>query len=100
MTISCPTASFVNQSHRILRWRRFAAGGEYFRSHVAAGCSPFVTLLGQDGADAADDGIAVREDADHDGAAAYFLVQPLLRVAGPDLGPDLAQEGGDREGCR
>jgi hypothetical protein len=27
----------------------FAAGGEYFRSHIAAGFGPFIVLLGQDG---------------------------------------------------
>lgn len=36
----------------------FAAGGEDLQSHVAAGFGPFVALLGQHGADEADDGVA------------------------------------------
>ena len=76
---------------------RLAAGGEYFGSHVAAGLGPFVVLLGQDGADKADDGVAVREDPDDVGPPPDFLVQPFLRVARPDLAPDLAGKGGERE---
>jgi hypothetical protein len=75
----------------------FAACGEDFQSHVAAGFGPFVVLLGQDGADEADDGFAAGEDADDVGAAADLLVQALLRVVGPDLTPDLAGEGGERQ---
>jgi hypothetical protein len=48
---------------------------------------PFVGLFGQDGADRADDRGPVGEDTDHVGAAADFLVQPFLRVVGPDLTP-------------
>src|SRR6266516_4737535 len=68
----------------------FAAGGEDFQSHVAAGFGPFVVLLGQDGADEADDGAAAGEDVDDVGAAADFLVEAFLGVVGPDLAPDLA----------
>ncbi len=39
----------------------FLAGGEDFGSHIAAGLGPFVVLLGQDGADEADDGVAGRK---------------------------------------
>ena len=75
--------------------RGFPAGGEDFQAHIAAGLGPFVVLLGQHRADQADDGVAAGEDADHVGAAADFLVQPLLRVVSPDLAPDLAGEGGE-----
>jgi hypothetical protein len=37
------------------------------------------------------------EDADHVGAAANLLVQPLLRVVAPDLPPHLARERGERQ---
>jgi hypothetical protein len=72
----------------------FAAGGEYFGSHVAAGFGPFVVLLGQDGADEPDDGVAVREDPDDVGPSPYFFIEALLRVIAPDLAPGLA--GGRR----
>jgi hypothetical protein len=73
----------------------FPAGDEYFQSHIAAGLGPFVVLLGQDRADEADDGAAAGEDADHIGSPADFLVEPFLRVAGPDLAPDLTGEGSE-----
>jgi hypothetical protein len=59
------------------------AGGEYFRSHVAAGFGPFVVLLGQDRADEADDRVAVREDPDDVGSSPYFLVEAFLRYLEP-----------------
>ena len=40
----------------------FAASGEDFQSHIAAGLGPFVVLLGQHRADQADDSVAARED--------------------------------------
>lgn len=46
---------------------------------------------------ATDQGGAVGEDADHVGATPDLLVQPLLRVVGPDLPPDLAWERGERQ---
>ena len=58
---------------------RFAAGGEYFQSHVAARFGPFVVLLGQHRTDQADDRVTAGEDAHHVGAAPDLLVQPLLR---------------------
>jgi len=54
-------------------------------------------LLGQDGADEADDGLSVGEDPDNVGAPADFLVQPFLGVVGPDLTPDLFGERGERQ---
>ena len=54
-------------------------------------------LFGQDGADEADESVAVGEDADDIGAAADLLVQAFLRVVGPDLPPDLFRERGERE---
>lgn len=40
-----------------------AAAGEDFESEVEAAFGPFVCLLGQDGPDQADDGVAGGEDA-------------------------------------
>lgn len=62
------------------------AAFEDFQGEVAAAFCPFVGLLGQDGADQAGDGIAMGEDADGVGAAAYFLVEALLGVAGSRSG--------------
>ena len=53
-------------------------------------------LFGQDGADEADQRVAVGEDADDVGAPADF-VEPLLRVVRPDLAPDLLGERGERQ---
>src|SRR5215813_3612347 len=79
----------------IVRFSGLPAGGEDFRAHVPAGLGPFIVLLCQDGANEPDNGIAAREDADHIGSAAYFLIQSLLGIVGPDLPPDLAGEGGE-----
>ena len=57
-------------------------------------------LFGQHGADEADQGVAVGEDADDVGAAADLLVEPFLGVVGPDLAPDLLWEGGERQQIR
>jgi hypothetical protein len=57
----------------------FPAGGQYFRSHVAAGFDPLVVLLGEHRADEADDGVAVREDADDVGRR---LISLLSRSCG------------------
>ena len=54
-------------------------------------------LFGQDGADEADQRVAVGEDADDVGAPADLLVEPLLGVVGPDLAPDLFGERGERQ---
>jgi hypothetical protein len=54
-------------------------------------------LLGDDGADEVGDGVAVREDADHVGAAADLHVELLVGVVGPGLSPDSLGEGGERE---
>ena len=67
------------------------------RPKVAREFGPFVVLVSQDGADEADDGVAAGEDADDIGPAADFLVEPFLRVVRPDLAPDLAREGGERQ---
>lgn len=45
------------------------AAGEDVEAEVAAALGPFVGLLGQDGADEADDRVAVGEDPDGIGAA-------------------------------
>jgi hypothetical protein len=65
----------------------FTAGGEYFGSRVAAGFGPFVVLLGQDGADEADDGVAAGEDTDDVGPPPDFLVEALLGVVGAGAFP-------------
>jgi hypothetical protein len=64
-----------------------AGFGEDFQAHVPALLGPLVGLLGQDGADQADDRGPVREDPDHVGAAADLLVQPLLWVVRSALTP-------------
>jgi hypothetical protein len=68
----------------------FPADGEDFHAHIAAGLGPFIVRLSQHRADQADDSVAAGEDADHVGPPARLLVQPLLRVVGPDLPPHLA----------
>ena len=76
---------------------REPAFGEDVEAEVAALFGPFVVLLGQDGADQADQGGPVGEDADDVGAAADLPVQPFLGVVGPDLPPDRFREGGERQ---
>ena len=66
-----------------------SAAAEDFETEVAAAFGPFVGLLGQDGADEANDGIPVREDPDHVGAASDLPVEPLGGVVGPDLPPHI-----------
>ena len=53
---------------------------------------PLVVLLHEDGADEADDGRLVREDADDIGPALHFLVQALQWVGGVKLGTVLGRE--------
>jgi hypothetical protein len=53
--------------------------------------------LAEHGADEADDGVAVREDPDYVGAPADLAVEPLLRVARPDLPPVFFREPGEGE---
>ena len=54
-------------------------------------------LFGDDGADEADDGGAIGEDADDVGAAADLLVQPLERVVAPQLPLVLLRKRGEGE---
>src|SRR3712207_3383838 len=77
-----------------------AGAGEDVEAEVAAAFGPFVVLLGEDGADEADEGVAVGEDADDVGAAADLPVETLLRVVRPDLAPDLLRERGERQHVR
>lgn len=65
------------------RGRDEAGSGEEFQARVEAAFGPFVGLLGEDGADEADDRCSVGEDPDDVGAAAHLLVQPFLRVDAP-----------------
>jgi len=57
------------------------AGTEDFRAHIAAGLGPFIVLLGQHGADEADDGVAAGEDPDHAGPPAHLFIEALLYPA-------------------
>jgi hypothetical protein len=54
--------------------------GEGFKTHAAARDSPFLVGLEHQGADEANDGIVVREDADDVGAALDFAVHAFERV--------------------
>jgi hypothetical protein len=55
-------------------------------AEVAASFGPLVVLLGQHGADEADQGVAAGEDPDHVGAAADLPVEPLGVGVGPGRG--------------
>jgi hypothetical protein len=60
-------------------WREGDAGaGQDVLAEVAAPLGPFVVLLGEDGAEEADQGIAAGEDPDDVGAAADLAVEALL----------------------
>src|SRR4051794_17527509 len=74
-----------------------SALGEDLEAEVAAAVGPFVVLLGQDGADEADDRAAVGEDADDVGAAADLAVEAFVGVVRPDLSPDRWWERGEGE---
>ena len=67
--------------------------GQAVGAHVAEGDRPFVGLLGEEGADEADHGGPVGEDAHDVGAPADLLVEAFLGVVGTDLGPVLDGEG-------
>ena len=58
-----------------------AGAGEDVEAEVAADFDPFVVLFGEHGADEADEGGAVGEDADDVGAAADLFVEPFLYPA-------------------
>jgi hypothetical protein len=60
-------------------------------SHVTPGLGPLVILLGQDGADHADDGIPVREDPDDVGPPPdlFMLLVIALRSSSARRGLDL-----------
>src|ERR1700722_8651049 len=74
-----------------------AGSGQDVQAEVAAAFGPFIVLLGQDGADEADQGIAAGEDPYDVGPAADFPVQAFLRVVAPDLPPQLLGEGGESQ---
>ncbi len=67
--------------------------GQGLGAEVATGDLPLVVLLSEDGADEADDGGRVGEDADDVGAALDFLVEPFEWIVRPDLAPMLAGVG-------
>jgi hypothetical protein len=69
----------------------FLAGSEDFRAHIAAGLGPFVVLLGQDGTDKPDDGVAGGEDPDHVGPSPDLFVEAFLYPA--------LVAGASRRGC-
>ena len=60
--------------------RTARGAGQDVEAEVAALLGPLVVLLGQDGADQADDGVPVGEDADDVGAAADLRLSRSLRV--------------------
>ena len=69
---------FWGGSH--LRWllgSDGAAAGQDVEAEVAAAFGPFVGLFGQDGADEADDRVAVGEDPHDVGAPADLAIQAL-----------------------
>ncbi len=58
-----------------------AGSGENVETEVAAAFDPLVVLLSKHGADEADDGGAVREDAHDVGSAAELFIEALLYPA-------------------
>jgi hypothetical protein len=58
-----------------------SGSAEDIEAEVAAAFDPFVVLFSKHGADQADDGRAVGEDADDVGAAADLFVEPLFYPA-------------------
>src|SRR3954447_23921150 len=63
--------------------------GRRAEAEVAAALGPFLVLLGEHGADQADEGVAVGKVADHVGAPADLAIEPLGGVVAPDLPLDL-----------
>ena len=55
-----------------------AGAGQDVQAEVAAALSPFVVLLGQDGAHEADQGVTAGEDPDDVGPPAYFPVEAQI----------------------
>jgi hypothetical protein len=105
----CAMTRFENA---VLPW--FGLSGEDFGTHIAARLSPFVVLLGKNGAGKAQDGIAVGEDADtsvlrrislssRSGATLGMSVRSLgaatLHVGLPEPAPD-GRPGNCRPGGR
>ena len=71
-----------------------ARGSDGFQGQITGALDgPLVILLEKNGADEASDGVFVRKDADHIGAAFNFAVQAFEGVDGVDLGPVLLGEG-------
>ncbi len=62
--------------------------GEDVEPKVAAAFGPFVGLLGEHGADEADDRVTIGENAEGVGAAADLAVEALVGVVRPDLLPE------------
>ena len=71
--------------------------GDRADAHVSAVDGPFVLLLGEDGADEADDRGPVGEDPDDVGAPTDLFVQAFEAVVLPDLSPVLPGKTGERE---
>ena len=71
-----------------------AQGSDGFQGQITGALDgPLVILLEKNGADEASDGVFVRKDADHIGAAFNLAVQAFEGVDGVDLGPVLLGEG-------
>jgi hypothetical protein len=62
---------------------------EHVETEVAAIFVPLVVLLGEVGSDQPDQSGTIREDADHIGPAADFLIEAFLQDVAPNMFPDL-----------
>ena len=74
-----------------------AGACQHVQAEVTPAFDPVVVLLGQDGADQADQGVASGEDTDHVGPPADLSIEALLGIVGPDLSPDFLGERGERQ---
>jgi hypothetical protein len=97
MTISAPVTNFASSEaspdQRGHGWQAdegiIAQLADAFQRHVAGALDgPFVVLFEQHGADEADDGVLVREDADDVGAPLDLAVEALDRVGECAAWPD------------
>ncbi len=74
-----------------------AGAGEDIEVEVAAAFGPFVVLLGQDGADEADQGGTAGEDPHDVGPAADLAIGPFPGIVRPGLPPERFREAGERQ---
>jgi hypothetical protein len=62
-----------------------AGAGQRVQAEIAAPFDPLVVLFGEDRSDEPNPGGAVREDSNHIGCPADFLMEVLPRIVRPDL---------------